>query len=438
MSDLTPHSLEAELAVLGAVLLDNSHLETARALLEPGDFFRTAHQTLYGAMCGLADRGVAIDHVTLLEALGAAVEGMGGAIYVYGLTDGVPRATNVEHYARIVRDKAARRQVIRLARQLETEAHASGSTAETLIDRAEAELTAIAASRTLGRELCGGPALVDAVRTWLDAQAARRMHGLAGVSSGLPALDRMTDGFQPGDLVIIGARPSQGKTSLALQLALAADGPVAFFSLEMGREQLAVRALALLGQVNGWSLRRGVLTADEYRRVDAALEALAARGLAIDDTAGLTPWALRSKARRFQVQQRGLAMVVVDYLGLMNPPKLGKSANREQEVAAISKSLKALARELRCPVVALSQLNRDTAKSGKAPTLADLRESGSLEQDSDVVLLLHRADLATVKDEGPAELILAKQRNGPTGTVDLWWVPQQTRFREALDAQGAA
>jgi replicative DNA helicase len=439
VSDLTPHSLEAERAVLGAVLVDNHHLETVRTLLAAEDFFRVAHQILYKAMCGLGDKGVAIDTLTLSESLGEALDANGGASYLFSLTDGVPRATNVEHYARVVRDRAARRKVIRTARKLEAEAHDVDAAADDLIDRAEAELTTIALNAGGMSDLCGGEDLAGLVKTFLDDQSARRMHGgIVGVPSGLPALDNLTDGFQPGTLVIIGARPSQGKTALGLQFALAAEGPVAFFSLEMGKAQLAVRALALLAQINGWGLRKGLLSPDEFRRVDRGLEALAGRGLAIDDTPGLTPWALRSKARRFKVQH-GLRMVVVDYLQLMTPAKSGKrEQNREQEVAALSRSLKALAKELQVPVIALSQLSRDSAKTGKAPTLADLRESGSLEQDSDIVLLLHRPNLATVREEGPVELIVAKHRDGPTGVVDLHWIPQQTRFREPLEGQGVA
>jgi replicative DNA helicase len=439
VSDLTPHSLDAERAVLGAVLVHNDHLEVARALVQPADFFRTAHQTIYAAMLGLADRGVAVDTLTLSESLGEALEGIGGVLYLSRLIDGMPRAANVAHYADIVRDKAARRKVIQAARKLEAGAHDLDATADALIDQAEAELTTIALKASGAGDLCLGDALRQEVQAFLDEQTARRQRGsgVTGVPSGLPSLDLMLDGFQPGDFVIIGARPSQGKTALGLQLALAAEGPVAFFSLEMGKAQLGARAVSLLAQVNGWSLRRGLLHADEYRRVDRALEALAARGLGIDDTPGLSPWALRSKARRFKVQH-GLAMVVIDYVGLMTPPKGKREQNREQDVAAISRSLKALAKELHVPVLALSQLSRDTAKTGKPPSLADLRESGSLEQDSDVVLFIHRPNQATVKDEGPAELLVAKHRNGPTGVVDLWWIPQQTRFREQLEQQGVA
>lgn len=437
MSDMTPHDLDAEKAVLGAVLIDNDHLEIARALISPEQFFRAAHQQLFTAMCRVSDAGQPVDFVTLRAALGD-FEAVGGAVYVSDLVNGVPRATNVAAYARTVHNLASKRRVIKAARKMEARAHDIDATADALIDEAESELMGISASGGEAADLTAGQDLSCLTREWLDEQASRRHHGgITGVSSGIQTLDRMTEGFQPGDLVIIGARPSQGKTALGLQFAVAARKPVAFFSLEMGKAQLGARAVALLAEVNGWDMRRGVLGKPELDRVTKGLDTLASTGLGIDDTAAITPWALRSKARRFKVQH-GLAMVVVDYIGLMTPPKVAKGANREQEVAAISKSLKALAKELQVPVVALSQLNRDSAKTGKAPTLADLRESGSLEQDADVVLFLHRADQATVKDEGPAELIVAKQRNGPTGVVDLWWIPQQTRFREQLEQQGVA
>lgn len=428
MSDLTPHSIDAERAVLGAILLDNDALELAD--LRPEQFFRQAHQRLYRAMVELRRKGLAIDEVTLIEAMTASgeLDTVGGSTYIAGITDGLTRSTNVPSYAKTVRRLATQRAIIHVSRALEKQAHDRDADENELIDFAESQLTAIAVQQQT--DLVGGGQLASEAVKWLEDNAARAQLGrMSGVTSGLRDLDNLTDGFQPGTLNVIGARPSQGKTALALQFALSAGGPVAFFSLEMKRASLSARALAWLAKVDGWALKRGRLSDREYARLSSALDDLANSGLAIDDASEANVWQLRSKCRRYKAQH-GLAMVVVDYLQLLTPPKDKRGQrNREQDVAAMSRSLKALAKDLHVPVLMLAQLNRAAEGRGDAPPkLSDLRESGAIEQDADVVIFLHRPGGKSVKDEGEALLILAKHREGPTGTVQTLWRPTMTRF----------
>lgn len=436
MSDTSPHSLEAERAVLGAILIDNVMLAEAKQTVTGAHFFRKAHQVMFEAMEALADAKQALDYVTLADHLEARglLDLAGGRAYIGSLTDGVPRATNVEYYAGIVKEKAMRRSLMAQARALVTEADSSESVSQ-VIDAGIQALVALSGDAAPG-DLVGGLQLAVEAENWLDEVARRRSdRKVAGVSSGLPALDAMTDGFQAGQLIILGARPSQGKSAAALQFALAAEGPCAFFSLEMSRDQLAARAIALLGRIDGWAMRQGRLTRDECDRMLDGFRQLRESQLLIDDTPRLSVAQLRSKARRLQIT-RGLSLVVCDYLQLMTPSGSGKrDSNREQEVAGLTRGLKQAAKELKVPVIALAQLNRAT-ESGrdKEPTLANLRESGAVEQDADLVLFIHRQDGQSVAHEGDVRLIVAKNRTGPTGGVDLRWYPTQTRF----GAQGAA
>lgn len=424
-----PHDLDAERSVLGAILIDPPMLVTAQDTIAPKHFYRQAHRVMFEALQALAEAQQALDHVTLAGYLRdhGQLDLAGGPAYIGSLTDGVPRATNVEHYAGIVRDKAIRRELLRAAQGL-LEASQSPASVSDVIDAGIQSLVDLSGSASPG-DLVDGPQLAREAYAWLEEMAKRRSdRKVAGVSSGLPGLDHMTDGFQPGELVIVAARPSQGKSAIALQFALAADGPCAFFSLEMGRDQLAARAIALLGRVDGWAMRKGTLHKDEFARVSEGMERLAASSLWIDDTPRLSVSQLRSKARRLQITH-GLSLVVCDYLQLMTPADRGKDANREQQVAGLTRGLKATAKELKVPVIALAQLNRATeAGRDKEPTLANLRESGAVEQDADLVLFIHRADGQSVAVEGDVRLLVAKNRTGPTGSVDLRWFPSQTRF----------
>jgi replicative DNA helicase len=428
---VSTHNLDAERSVLGGMLVNAEQIETARGVLRAEDFFRVAHQRIFAAILVLHQRKLVADMVTVCDYLGQAgtLDDTGGAVYIAGLTDGVPSSVNVPYYARLVKAHAVKRELLKAAQAI-IEATKTEIDAQEAIDLAESAIGSLAMQQPT--DLQAGPVLAKEASALLEDIAARKNEKrLTGLSSGLPELDAMTDGFQPGDLVVVAARPSQGKTALALQLALACEAPAAFFSLEMRRAQLSIRALAWLARVDGWKLRTGRLdTAFEYERVSRAMTDLAESGLAIDDASDLTVWQIRSKARRWRAEH-GLALVVVDYLQLVTPTRdKQKQQNREQEVARMSRAFKGLAKDLHVPVLLLAQLNRSAESRGEQPPkLSDLRESGAIEQDADVVIMLHRPNGASVKDEGEAHLIVAKHRNGPTGTVQTWWVPSMTAFR---------
>ena len=425
-----PHSLAAERSVLGGMLLDSEHIETARSVVTQADFYRAGHRVVFDAILELRRRKTEADIVTVTAYLSQAqtLEDCGGAAYVASLIDGVPAAVNVPHYARVVKEHAIRRDLIEAGRRAIRAAENTAATVDEVLDEAEQALAALGREQTT--DLIAGPQLAQEASAWLEEIQSRQGQGrMSGVRTGIPELDALTDGFQAGDLIVIGARPSQGKTALAMQFALECDGPCAFFSLEMRRNQLATRALAWLARVDGWALRRGRLTAGEYERVSRAMTTLSESGLAIDDASDLTVWNIRSKCRRWRAQH-GLAMVAIDYLQLVTPAyDKRKQQNREQEVATMSRAFKGLAKDIGVPVLLLAQLNRQVeGRAESQPKLSDLRESGALEQDADIVMFLHRPGGKSVKDEGEANLIVAKHRSGPTGTVQVWWHPSQTRF----------
>lgn len=427
-----PHDLDAERSVLGAVLIDNPMLVQAQDTIRAKDFYRKAHEVIFDAMNALAESQAVLDYVTVCSQLDAKgqLQLAGGPAYIASLTDGVPRATNIEYYAKIVREKALRRRLMQAANTLVEQARSSESVSQ-VIDTGIQSLVGLSGEAAPG-DLVAGPQLATEAEAWLDEMSRRRAdRRVAGVPSGLPGLDAMTDGFQPGELVIVGARPSQGKSALALQFALAAEGICAFFSLEMQRGQLAARALASLGRIDGWAMRRGLLSREEYTRLGEAMAELKTSGLRIDDTSQLSVAQMRSKARRVQIISRNLTLVIVDYLQLMTPAHAHgrRDGNREQEVAGLTRGLKAAAKELGVPVIALAQLNRATEQTrDKEPTLANLRESGAVEQDADLVMFIHRGDGQSVAHEGDVRLVVAKNRTGPTGSIDLRWYPTQTRF----------
>lgn len=424
-----PHDLDAETSIIGSILIENHMLVTAQDYVGSTHFYRKANQVIFSAMEALAEAKSAIDYITVASYLEdrGQLEVAGGMAYISGLTDGVPRGMNVEGYAGIVREKAIRRTLMQASRTLLEAAHTTESVTQ-VIDEGIQSLVAISGEAAPG-DLVGGPQLAQEAEAWLDEMTRRRAERkVAGVPSGLDGLDAFTDGFQPGELIIVGARPSQGKSAISLQFALAADGPCAFFSLEMSRDQLAARAIASLGRVDGWAMRRGILNHEESERAIHGFALLRDSELFIDDSSRLSVAQLRSKARRLQVTT-GLRLVICDYLQLMTPAGGKRDSNREQDVAGLTRGLKAAAKELRVPVMALAQLNRATEQGrDKEPTLGNLRESGAVEQDADLVLFLHRGDGQSVASEGDVKLVVAKNRTGPTGSVDLRWFPSQTRF----------
>ncbi len=437
-----PHNLEAERSVLGAILIHNDAFNLAAQVINEKDFFRDAHRRIFDKMIALNERGDAIDFVTLKEELSRAgeLDEVGGPAYIASLADGVPRATNVEYYARIVKEKSTLRSLIFAANKILTNAYEAEQEPEIILDEAETAIFSVADDKLKA----GFVPMRDLVKESFPKieQLFEQKRLVTGVPTGFVDLDEMTRGLQPGDLVIIAARPSMGKTSLVLNIAqYVAVQPamtVGFFSLEMSKESLFLRLLTSEAQIDSHRLMSGAIGQRDYSRISHALESLSAMQLFIDDTAGIGVMEMRAKARRLQAEH-GLSLLVVDYIQLMSGR--GRFENRTLELAAISRSLKGLAKELHVPIVVLSQLSRaPEARSDHRPQLSDLRESGALEQDADVVVMIYRDDVynkdPSSENAGIAELILAKQRNGPTGIVKLAFLREQTRFANL--AQGPA
>ena len=437
-----PHNLEAERSVLGAILVHNDAFNTAAQVIDSGDFYRDAHRRIFDKMVALNERNQAIDFVTLKEELsrGGDLDDVGGPAYVAGLADGVPRATNVEYYSRIVKEKATLRNLIYAANKIVTNAYEADQEPDLILDEAESAIFSIADDKLKA----GFVQMRDLVKDSFPKieQLFEQKRLITGVPTGFVDLDEMTRGFQPGDLIIVAARPSMGKTSLVLNIAqhcsMLPDHTVGFFSLEMSKESLFLRLLTSEAQIDSHRLMSGAIGQKDYGKISHALETLSAMKLHIDDTANVGVLEMRAKARRLK-SEHGLSMLAIDYIQLMTGR--GRFENRTLELASISRSLKGLAKELSVPVVVLSQLSRaPEARSDHRPQLSDLRESGALEQDADVVILIYRDDAynrdPNNPDAGTAELILAKQRNGPTGVVKLAFLREQTRFANL--AQGPA
>jgi replicative DNA helicase len=437
MADRTlPHNLEAEKCVLGAILIDNPSFNQAAEVIDADDFFRDAHRRIFEKMVGLSDRSQPIDPVTLKDELARTgeLDDVGGPAYVASLTDGVPRSANVEHYALIVKEKATLRRLIQSATAVLGQAYDAEQDADTLLDEAERSIFQIAERRMRRGFIPLGQLVADGYNLIETLQAHKGL--VTGVPSGFVDLDELTSGFQPSNLVIVAARPSMGKTSLVLNLAMhcavEAGKTVGIFSLEMGQQELFLRMLTSEARVDAHRFRGGYLGEDDYNRLVAAFARMHDAKVFIDDSASIGILEMRAKARRLKMEH-GLDLLIVDYLQLMQGR--GKFDNRQQELASISRSLKILAKELEVPILALSQLSRaPESRSDHRPQLSDLRESGALEQDADVVLFIYREDMYGTdgerppESEGVAEIIIGKQRNGPTGTVRLAFLKQFTRF----------
>src|SRR5712664_2108412 len=436
----TPWSNEAEQAVLGAMLLDQDAALKAAELLDDTMFYREGHRLLFRAMQALTERGDVIDPVTLRDELQhrGDLDRAGGMEYVAALIDVVPTAANLDYHVRIVRDKAVLRRLVEAATEIVQDVYESRGTSGEVLDNAEQRIFQVAQFRR-AEEFTRLKELI-----WPTMERIEQLqsgHGsVTGVPSGFVDLDRLTAGFQRGDLVIIAARPAMGKTALVRNVvqhaAIEHQVGVAIFSLEMSKDALVQRLLCSEGLVDAQRLRRGQLRDDDYPKLARAAGLLGTAPIWIDDSAALTPLAMRSKARRLKVEQ-DIKLIVVDYLQLMQGP--GDVENRQQEISYISRSLKALAKELDVPVVAISQLSRAPEQRGgehRRPQLSDLRESGAIEQDADVVCFIYRQEFydgpvdpkTNDSIEGIAEVIVGKQRNGPTGTVKLHFKKEYTRF----------
>ncbi len=442
---IPPHSIEAESSVLGGLLLDNGAWDRVGDLLVDGDFYRYEHRLIYGATGALINASKPADIITVFEHLqnqGKAEE-VGGLAYLNSLAQYVPSASNIRRYAEIVRERSILRKLVSASDEIATNAfNPQGKAVDRILDEAEQKIFNIGEEGSRMKQ--GFQSMDSLVVQLLDRvqEMADNPNDITGVPTGFYDLDRMTSGLQAGDMVVLAARPSMGKTAFAINIAehvaLNEGLPVAVFSMEMGASQLAVRIVGSIGRIDQGHLRTGKLSDDEWPRLTEAIERLRTVSLHIDETPGLTTSELRANARRLARQCGKLGLIVVDYLQLMSGSS-SEGDNRATELGEISRGLKMLAKELQCPVIALSQLNRSVeTRTDKRPMMSDLRESGAIEQDADIIMFIYRDDYYNKdsREPGVAEIIIGKQRNGPTGTVKLAFLKQLTRF-ESLASGGS-
>jgi replicative DNA helicase len=427
-----PHNADAERTVLGAVLVDNAAFNSAAEILSRDDFYREAHRRIFDAMAALAERSQPIDLVTLKDELvrESALEAVGGAAYLGSLVDGVPRITNVDQWSRIIKEKAVLRNLIHAGNRIVQSAFEADEDTALILDRAEKSIFDIA-ERRIRQGFVGIRDIVKESFRTID-QLSQSKDLVTGLPTGFVDLDEKTSGLQKGDLVIVAARPAMGKTSFCLNVAqnasLRSGETIGLFSLEMSKEQLVLRMLCADARVDAHRLRTGKLQEKDWTRLAKAYTDLSKSNIYIDDSAMVTPLEMRAKCRRLKAEH-GLGLIIVDYLQLVTGS--GRIENRQQEISSISRSLKGLAKELAVPVIALSQLSRaPEARTDKRPQLSDLRESGAIEQDADIVMFIYREEEYKPSDEnrGIAEIIIGKQRNGPTGTLKLAFIKEFTRF----------
>ena len=435
---IPPHSLEAESSVLGGLLLDNSSWDRIGDLLNDSDFYRYEHRLVFNSVSSLINNNRAADVITVFEQMqsqGKADE-VGGLAYLNSLAQYVPSSANIRRYAEIVRERAILRKLVSVSDEIATTAlNTNGRPVPNILDEAEQKIFNIGEEGSRMRQ--GFQSMGNLVVELLDRveEMSKNPNDITGVPTGFVDLDRMTSGMQAGDLIVLAARPSMGKTALAINIAenvaLKEGLPVAVFSMEMGASQLAIRIVGSIGRIDQGRLRTGKLHDEEWPRLAEAVERLRTVSLSIDETPGLTSSELRASARRLSRNCGKLGLVVVDYLQLMSGSSGGDGDNRATELGEISRGLKMLAKELQCPVIALSQLNRGVEqRTDKRPMMSDLRESGAIEQDADVIMFIYRDDYYNKdsKEPGVAEIIIGKQRNGPTGTVKLTFLKPITKF----------
>ncbi|MBB3642885.1 MULTISPECIES: replicative DNA helicase [Variovorax] len=438
---IPPHSIEAESSVLGGLLLDNGAWDRMGDLLVDGDFYRHEHKLIYAAIGGLINASKPADVITVyeqLQNLGKADE-IGGLVYLNSLAQYVPSASNIRRYAEIVRERSILRKLVSASDEIATNAfNPQGKAVDKILDEAEQKIFNIGEEGTRMKQ--GFQSMDALVVDLLDrvTEMAENPNDITGVRTGFNDFDKMTSGLQPGDMIVLAARPSMGKTSLAINIAehVALDEglPVAVFSMEMGAAQLAVRIVGSIGRIDQGHLRTGKLTDEEWPRLTEAIEKLRTVSLHIDETPGLSTSELRANARRLARQYGRLGLIVVDYLQLMSTSGSGDE-NRATAVGEISRGLKMLAKELKCPVIALSQLSRGVeSRTDKRPMMSDLRESGAIEQDADIIMFIYRDDYYNKesKEPGVAEVIISKHRNGPTGTVKLAFLKPLTKFENLV------
>ena len=445
---IPPHSIEAESSVLGGLLLDNGAWDRMGDLLVDADYYRYEHKLIYAAIGSLINASKPADVITVfehLQNLGKA-EDTGGLLYLNSLAQYVPSASNIRRYAEIVRERSILRKLVSAADEISTEAfNPQGKAVDKILDEAEQKIFNIGEEGSRMKQ--GFQGMDSLVVDLLDrvTEMADNPNDITGVPTGFYDLDRMTSGFQAGDMIVLAARPSMGKTALAINIAehvaLNEGLPVAVFSMEMGASQLAVRIVGSIGRIDQTHLRTGKLTDEEWPRLTEAIEKLRTISLHIDETPGLTTSELRANSRRLARQCGQLGLIVVDYLQLMSVSSAMNDENRATAVGEISRGLKMLAKELKCPVIALSQLSRGVeSRTDKRPMMSDLRESGAIEQDADVIMFIYRDDYydKNSKEPGVAEVIISKQRNGPTGTVKLAFLKSITKFESLAGGGGGS
>jgi replicative DNA helicase len=436
LDKLPPQNIEAEQSILGAILIDNDALPRALEIIDIDDFYRQSHRMIFNAMVELFEKNEPIDLITITDCLKRReeIDAVGGVSYLSSLVNMIPTAANIKYHSKIVRERALLRGLLRSANEIASRVYEDNFEAEELVDYAEKSIFDVSDKRIKASFVT----LKEVIKSSFEMieHLYDKKEVITGIPSGFRDLDDLTTGFQKGDLVVVGGRPSMGKTALALNIAqyvgLEVKEPVAIFSLEMAKEQLAFRMLCSEAMVNSNSIRKGFIKKEDWHKLTSAASNLTGAPIFIDDSSAITVLELRAKARRLKMEH-GLSLVIVDYLQLMKGK--GSFERREQEISDISRSLKALAKELNVPVVAVSQLNRSVEqRRPPKPILADLRESGAIEQDADVILFLYRNEIYN-KDakKGEAEVIVAKQRNGPTGIVNLTFISNCTRFLNRTD-----
>lgn len=444
---LPPHSVEAEQSVLGGILLDTTAWDKITDILQEPDFYRYEHRLIFRHISQLNEHAKPVDVITVAESLesNAELEKAGGLSYLGSLAQNVPSAANIRRYAEIVRERAVMRKLAEVGTEIATSAYnPGGRDAGQLLDEAESRVFEIAESGERGKQgFVAIPSLLTQVVERIETLYSRDNDSdVTGIATGFTDLDSMTSGLQPGDLVIVAGRPSMGKTAFSVNIAenvaLEVNKPVAIFSMEMGGSQLAMRMIGSVGRLNQHTLRTGKLEDDDWSRMTHALGRLNDAPIFIDETAALNSLELRSRARRLHRQNDGLGLIVIDYIQLMSSVSSKGGENRATEISEISRSLKSLAKELQVPVIALSQLNRSLEqRPNKRPIMSDLRESGAIEQDADLILFIYRDEVYNPDspDKGKAEIIIAKQRNGPIGKVELTFRGEYTRFENYTSAQ---
>ncbi len=434
-----PHNVDAEKSVLGAILVNNENYYAVIENLRQEDLYLQAHRVIFRQMTEIVDASKAVDLITLQDELNRSnlLEASGGIAYLASLLDGIPHLVNIEHYVQIIREKSLFRQMIHSTNRIMSECFEQAEPAEEVLDRAEQALFELSEKRIQSGLVAVKDLEVDAHHLLEKLYTEREM--ITGMATGFNDFDRMTSGLQASDLVILAARPSMGKTAMALNIAehvaLEKGEPVGIFSLEMSKEQLLMRVLCSEATVDAHRVRTGYLSKDDFGKLIDSLGRIASAPIFIDDSSALTIMQMRAKARRLKAEH-GLGLLVVDYMQLMSG--YGRYENRNQEISSISRGLKALAKELHVPVLALSQLSRapeQRAGSDHRPQLSDLRESGSIEQDADLVAFIYREEVYKPSEEnaGLAELMISKQRNGPIGTVKLVFQHQYTRFQTLFE-----